>query len=158
MSWTKRQFIERAFSEIGFGKRSYTITVEDFEDALAVFDSMALNWQARFGFGIGWPISDNPDDSNIDEETSVPLPLTQCVWANGAKAIASSFGKQVMPETNTLAKDSWENMVTFFEKLKGKPLPKGIPYGAGNRMWGRSRIFSPTPQPVDSHDNIIERL
>lgn len=158
MSWTKRQFIERAFAEIGLGKRSYTITPEDFEDALAVFDSMVLNWQARFGFGVGWPVSDNPDDNNIDQDTSVPLPLTQCVWANGAKAIANGLGRTVMPDTNDAAKGGYENMVAFFNKPKGKPLPKGIPYGGGNRQWGRYRIFSPTPIETDPHDNIIEGL
>lgn len=157
MSWTKRQFIERSYAEIGLGKRAYTITPEDFEDALAVFDSMVLNWQARFGFGVGWPVSDNPDDSNIDDPTFVPLPTTLLVWSNGAMAIANGLGKTVMPDTKTAAKDSYETMVAFFNKPCGKPLPKGIPYGGGNRQWGRYRIFSPTPQPVDSRNNLIER-
>lgn len=158
MSWTKRQFIDQALTEIGLGKRSYTATPEDYTNALAIFDSMVLDWQARFEVGVGWPVADNPDDNDIDQETSVHLPLTLCVWANGACMIASQFGKQVMPKTMTMADTAFNNMLVFLDPPGGKPLPKGVPYGAGNRQHGRTRIFSPTPQPVDNHNNIIERL
>ena len=160
MSWTKRQFIDRALTEIGLGKRSYTATTEDYTDALAVFDSMVLDWQARFKVGVGWPVADNPESNDIDQETQVPLPLTLCVWANGAAMIASQFGKQVMPKTNALANSSFKNMITFLVPQQSKRLQGGVPLGAGNRRFGINRpgnIFSPPPRAGDNHGNSITR-
>lgn len=159
MGWTKRQFIDRALSEIGLGKRSYTPTNEDYTDALAIADSMVESWHGRVGLGIGWPVTDNPDDSNIDSETEVPLIYNEAVALQLAIRLAPGYGKQVMPDTKVNASQSFKTMIAKLSPPKPKQQPQGVPLGGGNR-W-RGRIFTPAPEETSdlvSGDNTIESL
>jgi hypothetical protein len=156
MGWTKRQFIDRALSGIGLGKRSYTASAEDYSDALEIADSMVAEWQGRLGLGIGWPLTSNPDDSSLDDATEVPLPYVACVWSNLAVLIGPEFGKQAFRETKVLASESYNTMSKNLSKPRPKQQPQGVPLGGGNR-W-RRRIFTPKPDEFsESTDNTIER-
>lgn len=159
MGWTKRQFIDRALSEIGLGKRSYTPSAEDYADALTIADSMVESWHGRLGLGVGWPVTDNPDDSSVDTETDVPGIFVEAVALQLAIRLAASYGKQVMPDTKANASQSFKTMVAKLSKPKPKPMPQGIPLGGGNR-W-RGRIFTPVPERTSDlvdGDNTIESI
>jgi hypothetical protein len=159
MSWTKRNFIETAYAGIGLSKDNYTISPSDFEKALSFGDGMVSSWQGKFGYGVGWPVHDDPDDSSVDEETYVSLTLSECVWSNLALRIAASIGKQVLPDTKTLASSSYKTMSAKFSKPRGKSLPQGVPLGGGNRWRGSGKIFSGVPaQESQMVDNEIEGL
>lgn len=159
MGWTKRQFVDRALSEIGFSKRTYTPSADDYADALAIADSMVESWHGRLGLGIGWPVTDNPDDSTIDTETSVPGIYTEAVALQLAIRLAPSYGKQVSPDTKANASQSFKTMVAKLSPPKSRQMPQGIPLGGGNR-W-RGRIFTPAPEETSDlvdGDNTIESI
>lgn len=156
MGWTKRQFIELAYDEIGLGAENYQLTPSDFENALRRADNMVASWNGRVQRGIGWPLSDNPKDSSVDQETSVPTIYNEAVVLQLAIRIAPAIGRQVMPDTKANASQSFKTMVARLTPPQSRKYPQGLPLGGGNR-W-RGRIFSPSPtEESETTDNTLER-
>ena len=55
MGWTKRQFIEQAFEEIGLAAYVFDLTPEQLQSALRRLDAMMAGWNTN-GIRIGWPM------------------------------------------------------------------------------------------------------
>ena len=112
MGWTKRQFIDAAFAEIGLSVYTFDMQPEQYQAALVRLDTMLAEWNAR-GIRIGYPLPVSPQQSDLDEQTGVPDMANEAILTNLAVRIAAGYGKQLMPQTLTTARTA--------AKKAGKP-------------------------------------
>jgi len=147
MGWTKRQFLEAAFTEIGLADYVFNLTPNELTSALRRLDTMMAEWNAR-GIRIGYPIPASPQQSDLDEETGVIDAANEAVITNLALRIAPSYGKQVMAQTLTTARSAWNALYGRTAKSPQMQYPSTLPSGAGNKQW--NQFYSPfVAPPVD---------
>lgn len=134
MGWTKRQFIEQAFNEIGLASYVFDLGPEQTQSALRRLDMMMAAWNA-LGLRLAYPLPSNPQDSDLDEETNVPDSANQAIYANLAIKLAPSYGKQVMSETKVSAKEAYNTLLSRAAMPMEQQMPGTMPSGAGNKSW-----------------------
>ena len=151
MGYTKRQFISAAFEEIGLASYVFDLQPEQLESALRRLDAMMADWNAK-GIRLGYPLPSSPQDSTLSEETLVPDSAYEAIICSLAIRLAPSFGKQVMVETKTTAKQGYDILLQRATFPLEKQLPATTPAGAGNKPW---RVYDnpfvrPPYFPVDA--------
>ena len=158
MSYTKRQFIEEAFEEIGLGAYSYDLQPEDYQSALKRMDSMLAVWNVK-GVRIGYPLPSSPEDSDLDQETNVPDGANLAITTNLALGLAGRYGKIISQETKQTARSSYRALSNWVSEPPKKNLPGTMPRGAGQKPWrgGRSEFLNEPADPVEvGGDGILE--
>ena len=138
VSWTKRQLVEQAHSEIGLGSYAFNLQPAQLQDAMIKMDSMLGNWETS-GIYLGYPIPETPLASDLDVDTTVDVRSNEAIYLNLAIKIAPSFGKQIAHETRVNAKQAYNkllNRATIAPKLK---YADGTLAGSGNK----ERVFLP---------------
>jgi hypothetical protein len=141
MSYTKRQLVDAAMVEIGLASYAFDLMPEQRESALRRLDSLMAEWNAR-GLRLGYPIPDNPADSDIDVDSNIPDAAWEAVITNLALRLAPSYGKQVNIETKVTARHSLNTILARAALPSEMKLPS-MPSGAGNKA-----IDNPfTPEP-----------
>jgi hypothetical protein len=150
MSWTKRQYIVQAFEEIGLPSYVYDLQPEQLQSAARRLDAMMANWNGK-GIRIGYPIATNPEDIDLDTETSVPDSANQAIITNLAIQLGPAFGKVILPETKRAAKDGYDVLAARGQAPTTKRIPKGFPQGAGYKTT-RSNNYPFTPEPKEDID------
>lgn len=148
MSWTKRQFLEAAFEEIGLASYTYDLQPEQLESAMRRMDAMLATWNNK-GIRLGYPIPSSPENSNLDDETNVPDAANQAIILNLAIQIAPSYGKTVSPDTKMLAKDAYRGLLNISTKPDEMQLPGTMPRGAGNKPHQGVHDNEFRPSPAD---------
>lgn len=146
MSWTKRQFIEQAFEEIGYAAYEFDLRPEQMQSALWRMDSMMAVWNAK-GIRIGYPLPSSPEDSDLEQETGVPDSANEAIYLNLALRIVSTVGKVVSPETKTAAKMAYDTLLARAAMPREQQFPASLPLGAGNKTWRTDRPF--VGEPID---------
>ena len=146
MSWTKRQYITEAFTELGLADYVFDLTPAELQSALRRLDAMMASWEGR-GIRIGYPMEGTPGASDIDAETSVPEVASTAIITNLAKQLAPSFGKQVAQETMMTARKSLATLSNTTTSIPEMQFPSTLPRGAGQKPWrgGYSNPFFPRP-------------
>jgi len=131
MSYTKRQLVEAAMAEIGLASYAFDLMPEQREAALRRLDSMMAEWNTR-GLRLGYPIPDNPADSDIDDDSNIPDAAWEAVITNLAIRVAPSYGKVVSPETKSTARHALNTILSRASMPQEMKLPS-MPSGAGNK-------------------------
>jgi len=139
MSWTKRQFIEAAFDEIGIGSYQFDLAPEMLQLALKRLDSMMASWNAK-GIRLAYPIASDPSTSTISDDTSVPDSANEAIYTNLAVRLAPVFGKQIHPDTKQAAFTSYNAMIAKNTSIPTRQFEQTIPAGQGNKF---RRNYSP---------------
>lgn len=154
---TKRELINLAFETIGLAAYAYDIQPEQMETARRKLNSMMAQWNAR-GIRLGFPIPSDIDGDDIDQEIGLPDSALEAVYLNLAKRIAAGFGKQLTPETKSMARESFDAMMVRASTPIEQRMPQGMPMGAGVRTYsGRSAFFEePKPEILAGGDGPIE--
>ena len=153
MGWKKRQFVEQAFEEIGFASYAYDLQPEQLQAGLRRLESLIGTWNGK-GIRLGYPLSSNPDNANLDDATSVPDASNEAIYTNLALRIAPIVGKQVSMETKRIARESYMQLLSRFTKPQEMQLPDTMPMGQGNKPWRQDTPFMPTPDdPVDAGED-----
>lgn len=134
MGWTKKQYIEQAFTEIGLAGYLFDITPEELQTALRQLDSMIAYWNGR-GVRIGWPMSNGPIDADINQETGAPDSANMAIYCGLAVMMAPTFGKTVAAETRFFAKQGYDLLLSIAAQPMEKQFPGTLPAGAGNKPW-----------------------
>jgi hypothetical protein len=153
MGWTKRQFVERAFREIGvFG--GFDLDPDMLIAAGNDLDAMMAMWNAR-GLRLGYPLS-SPSSFNIDEDTHLTDEATEAVYKNLAVRIAPTIGRQVQPETKLTARAAYMALLALSTQPPEMRLPTTLPAGAGNKPWRWDNPFILQEQPdIDAGTDVI---
>jgi len=131
MSYTKRQLVEAAMAEIGLASYSFDLMPEQRELALRRLDSMMAEWNTR-GLRLGYPIPDNPANSNIADDSNIPDAAWEAVITNLALRLAPSYGKMVNPATMVTARHALNTILSRASMPPEMKLP-AMPSGAGNK-------------------------
>ena len=159
MGWTKRQFIEQAFEEIGLASYVYDLTPEQLDSALRRLDAMVAGWNAN-GVRIAYPLVNSPEDSDLDADTGAPDYANEAIYLNLAVRLGPGFGKAVTVETKSAADAAYNNLanqVAF--PTPERQLPGTMPRGQGTKPWRNttSPFIRKPPQSIDAgSDGAIE--
>jgi len=158
VSYTKRQFVTKAFEEIGLAEYVFDLGPEQLQSAMHRLDAMMAGWNNR-GLRLGYPVPSSPENSDLDEETAVPDRANLAVILNLAILIAPGYGKTVSPDTKANAK-------TFLNGLFGKAahpnemkLPDTMPRGQGQKPWrdtGEEYLDTPEDPLTAGTDSELE--
>ena len=129
MSWTKLQFIEAAFEEIGLASYNFDLNPGDLESALRRLDAMIAAWNA-VGIRINYPLPSSPENSDLSSETGVPDFANQAIILKLAIQLAPGFGKTVSQDTKVGASDAYRALSIHFAQAPERQLPETMPFGA----------------------------
>jgi len=151
MGYSKRQFIEAAFAEIGLASYAFDLQPEQLEAARQRLDAMMADWNGK-GIRLGYPIPVSPQDGSIDEQTNVPDSAYEAIICNLGVRLAPSYGKQVMNETKATAKQGYDTLMQRATAPLEQQFPNTMPSGAGNKPW---RVYDnpflrPPVSPVEA--------
>lgn len=135
MAWTKRNYINKAFSKLGLAHYIYDLTAEQLNDAAKDLESMIAGFNAN-GIRIGWPMASNPDNIDLDVDTKSPDYAHEAIYLNLAVRLASDYGKQLSPINAELADSAYSNLLnqTLFQTPQMQ-MPNTMPKGAGSKPW-----------------------
>lgn len=144
MSYTKRQFVTGALEEIGLASYVFDMQPDALDTALRRLDAMMASWNA-LGIRVGYPIPTNPQDSDLDEETSVPDSANEAIITNLALRVAPGFGKQPAQWTMATARGTYNTLLSLAALPPQVQLPGTMPAGAGNKPWIYNNPFLTPP-------------
>lgn len=135
MAWTKLQYIEQAFAEIGLAAYVFDLTPDQLNIVLRRLDGMVGGWTAN-GVHISYPLPSNPGDSTLDEVCNVPDFAHEAIYLGLACRIGPMFGKAVSPETKTYADNAYSQMLNNVAlPTPERYLPRTMPRGQGTKPW-----------------------
>lgn len=150
MSYTKRQLIEAAMTELGLASYSFDSMPEQTEAALRRLDSMMAEWNAR-GIRLNYAIPSAPEDSDIDADSNVPDSAWEAIIVNLAIRLAPSYGKNVSVDTKITARHALNTLMARFAMPSEIKLPS-MPAGAGQKSTDMPFTPSPTVSLVVGSD------
>lgn len=136
MSWTKRQFVEQAFEEIGYASYAFDLEPEQLQSALRKMDGMLAFWNSR-GIRIGYPLPSSPQDSSLDDETGVPDAAIEAICSNLAVRLAPTVGKVISPDTKSVAREAYKELLRRAAFPPEQQFVGTLPAGAGTKYWQR---------------------
>jgi len=150
MGYTKRDFIKAAFEELGIADYIFDLEAEQLESALRRLDSMMASWNAE-GLRIGYPIPTSPNESDLDESSSVPDSANEAIILNLAIRIAPSFGKlNISPDTRINAKNALNALRTQTVNIPEMQYI-AVSRGSGHKPYRTNRPFiEPTDDTLDA--------
>jgi len=135
MPWTKRQFVEAAYEELGLASYFFDLQPEQLQGALRRMDAMVAGWNAN-GVRIGYPLPGSPSESSLDDSSGVPDFANEAIYQNLALRIAPTIGKVVSPDLIRNARDSYDNMANqVLYPIHELQMPSTMPRGQGNKPW-----------------------
>lgn len=154
MGWSKRQFVEQAFRKAGLAAIVFDLQPDQLQSAMVDMDAMVATWYAK-GIKIGYPLPSSPQNSGLDQATSVPSEGNEAIYLNLALRIAPDFGKTVMPDVKISAKLAYDALLAKAAMPGKTQLPVTMPQGAGNKPWRREETFINPPDlnPLDVAGN-----
>ena len=135
MSYTKRQFIDAAFTELGMSSHSFELLPDQYSDALVRLDSMLAEWNAR-GIRIGYNVPSTPGSSTLDDDSYLPDKAWEAVITNLALRLAPSYGKTVSIDTRVAARHALNTLLVDAAMPVEQQLAT-IPAGAGYKYLDR---------------------
>lgn len=150
MSYTKRQIILSAMSEIGLSSYSFDLSADQIEQALWRLDAMMEDWATR-GIRLGYPSAASPELSNAYTETNLPGYAQTAVITNLAVQIAPSYGKAVSPQTLATARASLNSLLARAAMPSEMQLG-ALPAGAGHKDVDEPFLAPPTDTLVAGPD------
>ena len=154
MSYTKRQLVEAAMAEIGLASYAFDLMPEQRELALRRLDSMMAEWNTR-GLRLGYPVPDNPADSDIDVDSNTPDAAWEAIITNLALRLAPSYGKQVNIETKVTARHAINTILSRASMPSEMKLP-AMPSGAGNKSFDDPFLPGPSDDLIAGPDSTLD--
>ena len=152
MSWTKRQFVEQAFEEVGYASYAYDLEPEQLQSACRKLDAMMGTWNGK-GIRLAYPIPTSPENTDLDTETNVPDSANETIYLNLAIRIAPMVGKMITPETKASAKAGYNVLLARATFPNEQQLPASMPIGAGYKRSDTNFVDPPTDPLIAGQDN-----
>lgn len=134
MAYTKRYYIDQAFTLIGLANYAYDLEPEQLQTALQSLDSMMANLDGQ-GIRVGWSIPNAENQSSIDDEVDVPYQAREPIGYQLGLRIAPKFGKTLSREFSVAAKNAMNALMIFTAQPVPYQFPNTMPSGAGNKPW-----------------------
>lgn len=135
MSWTKRELVQNAFEEVGLASYAFDLQPEQFQAGLRRLDNMMATWNSR-GLRIGYPLTDSPAGSDLDQDTNVTDEAIEAIVSNLAVRLAPMMGKTVSPDTKATARSSYMALLSRRSTIPERLIDvNAVPAGAGTKYW-----------------------
>jgi hypothetical protein len=144
MGYSKRQFVEGAYEELGIASYNFDLQPEDLESAMRRLDAMMAEWNAK-GIRLSYPIPGDSKDGDLDEPSQVPDSAYETIITNLGIRIAPQLGKTVAIETKTTAKQGYNTLLARACYPPEMQFPGTLAVGAGNKPRRVSGTFMPKP-------------
>ena len=145
MSFTKKQFIEAAYRELGVPDYTFDIGADEYQASVFRLDAMIADWKAA-GLSISYPLPNAPLDSVITSLTTSPDAANKAIITNLAVELAPGIGKMVLPSTDKAAKKSYNTLLLKTTQDIQMQMPSTMPRGSGNKPWrSQKNNFFRTP-------------
>ena len=154
MSYTKRQLIEAAFTEMGFSPYSFELSSDQLAAALIRLDSMMAEWNAR-GLRLSYNGPNPPNGSDIEADSGLPDRAWEAVITNLALRLAPSYGKTISIDTRITARHTLNTILVTAAKPSEMKLST-IPAGAGHKYVQDTFIKPVTDDLVAGDDNTLD--
>lgn len=155
MGWSKRQFVDHAFEELGLASYVFDLTPAELQSCVERLDAMMASWNAR-GIRVGYPLVSDPANSSLYVKTNIPDFANEAIFLNLAIKIAPSYGKVPSNETKKNAFEAYQAVLLFTQNVGQYTLPSTLPLGAGNR-WPWAVYVYKEPPPIETNkDGILE--
>ncbi len=147
MSYTKREIVTAALSEIGLSSYSFDLSTDQLNQALMRLDAMMAEWNAR-GIRLGYNIPATAGASNLQDDSGIPDSAWTAAITHLALQIAPSYGKMVSNQTLTTARHAWNTLLSLYSAPIEQKLGM-IPLGAGNKGTGGTFVV---PEELDINE------
>lgn len=148
MGYSRRQFIDAAFAELGLAEYTFDMQPEQYQDAARRLDSMLLDWNGR-GLRLGPNIAASAAGADLDTDMGLPDIANEAVITGLALKIAPSFGKTPSPDTRAAARFGLNTLFARFASPVPMRYQGGLPLGAGNKPWRVGNPFViPEAEPL----------
>jgi len=134
MSWTKRQFVQQAFDELGYASYAYSLPEEQLLQSKHRLDSMLATWNGM-GIVFGYPLQSTQVSDDFDEPTDIPDYAFEAIYTNLALRISSSIGKAVPTWLAKTARESYKALLFRTQRPAEQQFPETLPLGSGNKTW-----------------------
>lgn len=145
MSYTKKEIIEEAFTEIGLANYNFDLQSEQMQSALKRLDSMMATWNSK-GIRIGYPLVDAPSNSNLNDDTDLRASAIEAVYLNLAVRLAPMLGKQLSMDTKKNANSAYKDLLRETSETIEMDY-NTLPRGAGQKPWRyENSVFLPKKQ------------
>lgn len=141
MGWSKKEFIIRAFEEIGLASYLYDLTPDELNSVAKKLEAMMASWIAK-GVNFGYPISFDINNIDLNAQTLVPEIANEAIYLNLATRIAPSFGKTLSLETKANAADAYRSVLAYISKPCMLPVDPSLPIGAGYKPYYRNFFYN----------------
>jgi hypothetical protein len=155
MGYSKRQFVEAAFEEIGLASYVFDLTPQQIESACRRLDAMMASWNA-LGIRLGYPLPGSPQATGLDDETNVPDAAYEAIITNLGIKLAPSYGKTVSADTKTTAKRTYDTLLSRAAMPMEMQLPASMPRGAGAKAYDDPFVDNPTEPILAGRDGPLE--
>jgi hypothetical protein len=157
MGWTKRQIVVQAFEELALAGYEFDLSPEELQSGLRRLDALMATWVAK-GIRLGYAQGLGQADSDLDDDSCVPMLATEAVYMALAVRTAGSKGKSLSPGTLKTAKDAFDAMSSALarEEVQQQQWPSGLPRGAGNKPWrtfNRPFMSRPDTSPIQGDED-----
>ncbi len=154
MTWTKRQYIESAFDELGMASYVFDLSPEQLNSAMVKLDTMMATWNG-IGLRLGYPIASSPSTGSLDTDCGVPDSANEAIVTNLALKLAPSYGKTVSNDTKVSAKQAYNVLLARNVSVPEMQLG-AIPAGAGFKRTYLPWLPSPTDPLTVGNDSELE--
>ena len=135
MSWTKREVVQNAFEEVGLASYAFDLQPEQMQAGLRRLDNMMATWNSR-GLRIGYPLTDSPAGSDLDQDTNVTDEAIEAIVSNLAIRLAPLLGKTVSPDTKATARSAYMALLSRRSTIPERLIDvNAVPAGAGTKYW-----------------------
>lgn len=133
MSYTKKELIDLAFSEIGIATYNFDLQPEQYQEALKRLDSMLATWNSE-GIRIGYNLASSPSTSSLNDDSNVRDSAIQAIYTNLALRLAPTFGKVVNPVLLKIANSTYKRLLSLTSEICERDFTT-LPKGQGNKPW-----------------------
>lgn len=151
MSYTKRQAVQAALTELGIADYSFDVMPEQLEQGLRRLDAMVAEWNGR-GIRVSYALPASPETSDLDQDSGIPDSCWEAVITNLALRLAPAYGKAVNMATMVVARQSLNTVLARAAMPSEMQLPS-MPSGAGNKSPDVPFTPIPTTPLVTGTDN-----
>jgi len=135
MSWTKREIVQNAFEEVGLASYAFDLQPEQMQAGLRRLDNMMATWNSR-GLRIGYPLTDSPAGSDLDQDATVTDEAIEAIVSNLAVRLAPMMGKTVSPDTKATARSSYMALLSRRSTIPERLIDiNSVPAGQGTKYW-----------------------
>lgn len=157
MGWSKRDLVGEAYAELALAGYEFDLHPEELQFGLRRLDTLMATWMAQ-GLQLGYAFGTTPADTDLDQDSGLPLIAVGAVYFALAINIAAGKGKSLLGSTKAGAKTAYDALVSNVasQQAQEQQFRDGTPRGAGSKPWRTANqpfVQKPDTSPLQIADD-----